>query len=336
MEKIFKRAIAMDRPVVVHLVTKKGRGYEFAEKRPSIYHGVGSFDPSLGVQKNPDAQKTYGEVLGDFMMDAMQKHPEIALVTAAMGDNLGLRKVAKQYPKRFFDVGIAEQHAVTFSAGLAAGGMHAYFPVYSSFLQRGIDQVITDVCLQNLNVCFLVDRAGLVGKDGETHQGAFDLQLLSAIPNMTVLSPRNGGEFLSMLRFSLDFQGPLAIRYPRGGAGDLSEQSFKLSQAELLKVAPGNRFRVSLVSVGNMSDTAMEVAERLSKEDIFTYVYDLRTAYPFDENCIKECMVNSQLIVTLEDGVKTGGIGEHIAAYVAEHGKNPLTVSRVISVAIPE
>ncbi|MBO7364388.1 MAG: 1-deoxy-D-xylulose-5-phosphate synthase, partial [Lachnospiraceae bacterium] len=216
MEKLFLRAKEMDRCVLIHVMTTKGKGYGPAESNPERYHGVNPFDPATGRPVSRKKGLTYSDVFGKFLVNAAKTAPDICAITAAMTCNVGLYSFRKHFPERFFDVGIAEQHAVTFAAGLAMAGLHPYVAVFSSFLQRAYDQIVHDVCMQDLPVVFGVDRAGIVGRDGETHQGAFDLAYLSSVPNMAVAAPKDGAELEAMLRFSLTYRHPLAIRYPRG------------------------------------------------------------------------------------------------------------------------
>ena len=220
MVRVFNEAKRVDHAVLVHVLTKKGKGYLPAEENPAKFHGTGPFHLETGDAKESKGADTYTEVFSKVLLDIAKKDERIVAITAAMADGTGLTPFAKHFPNRFFDVGIAEEHAMTFAAGLAAGGMKPIFAVYSSFLQRAYDQTLHDVCLQNLPVVFAIDRAGLVGNDGETHQGLFDLAYLSGIPNMTVMSPKNKWEFADMIRFAIEFQGPIALRYPRGMAYD--------------------------------------------------------------------------------------------------------------------
>lgn len=353
MEKVLRRARDMKRPVLIHVLTKKGKGYGFAEKNPALYHGVGPFDPSVGVKAPEKKGNTYADAVSEFLMENGETHPELCTITAAMGESLGFGEFKKHYPKRYFDVGIAEQHAVTFSAGLAKGGLHPILGLYSSFAERGYDQLLHDVCMQNLPVTILLDRAGLVGKDGETHQGAFDLAFMGSIPNLTVLAPADLSEFREMLRFSLDFQGPLAIRYPRGSAPERlivseapedtvknpEEPEEKSGNTEIEASAspfvPGKGVRiyesgktekgffaafrkkptVSLITVGKMTETGILVARALEKDGISAEVLNMRSVKPFDGELVREAIRRSELLVTLEDGVVSGGFGEKIAGF---------------------
>lgn len=342
MEKIMKRAILMNRPVLIHVITKKGKGYSEAEKRPSLYHGVGAFDLKQGVQHDPERKAAFSDILCDFMLERGGTRKNIVAVTAAMGDSVGFRKFRKHYRNRYFDVGIAEEHAVTFAAGLAKGGFHPYVAIYSSFLQRAYDQILSDVCLQDLPVTFLLDRAGLVGRDGETHQGVFDLSYLSSMPGMTVLSPRSASEFIAMLEFSLDYQGPLAIRYPRGEApdnGDAEALSFGKAETPVCFVPDhGNGdhcadpLKVLLLSCGTMFETAKESALLLKEAGIASTLVNMRFVKPFDEELIRREAPLHDLTVTLEDNVLSGGFGEHVAAFLLDEGIH----AKIERVAVPD
>lgn len=316
--KAFRSAKQAKGPVLLHVLTKKGKGYPFAEANPGKFHGVDPFDPHTGKLLRKQENFTYTKLFSDCMMQLGKQNNRVVAITAAMADGTGLSRFSRHFPNRFFDVGIAEAHAVTFAAGLAVAGMKPYVAIYSSFLQRAYDSILHDVCMQNLPVTFAVDRAGIVGKDGETHQGIFDLSYLTSIPNLTVMAPKNAYEFAQMFRFSHTFEGPLAIRYPRGEAL-LEYKSYNskivYGKAEIMKQSKENT--LALVAIGSMTKVAMEVAERLESEGADVTVINLRFAKPLDLECIKS-LKNYKNIFTLEENVKKGGIGEQIAAYLME------------------
>ncbi len=338
MEKILRSAMQMKRAVVIHVLTQKGRGYEPARMHPLLYHGVGPFDPETGIIPKPHEVPTYADILGAFMAENGETHPEICAVTAAMGENVGFHRFKKRFRNRFFDVGIAEQHAVTFASGLAKGGMHPYTAIYSSFLQRAYDQIIMDAALQKLPVVFLLDRAGLVGRDGETHHGLFDIAYMTSIPNMTVLAPKDGEEFRKMLDWSLSFHGPLSIRYPRGSAEDTSREpeEVEIGKAEkpvLFGRGEDERADVSFLSAGTKFRTCMEAAERLRAEGFSARVVNMRFLKPLDSDAVLREASRSSLVVTLEDGLLTGGFGEQAASLIARDA-NGSSRPRVLSFGV--
>ena len=326
MEKLLRRAKELDQPVLIHVMTKKGKGYRPAEEMPMKFHGIGPFDPVNGEERCRHG-RTYSDVFGEFALEQAENDPKCVAITAAMGPSVGLLRFSERYPKRYFDVGIAEQHAVTFAAGLARAGMHPAVAVFSSFLQRSYDQIVQDVCMQNLPVVFSIDRAGLVGQDGETHQGAFDVAYLLPIPNVVIMAPKSGTELKEMLRLAFAVGGPSAIRYPRGTASeypDFPETPVELGKAEVLK--EGND--VALLALGDMVATAVKTASLLSEEGIDPTVVNLRFVKPFDEALILNLLKTHRLLVTLEDGAVIGGIGERIAAFsnAGSHGVKVLTL----------
>ena len=329
MEKVFRSAMRMNRAVVIHILTEKGRGYEPAKKHPLLYHGVGPFDPAAGIVPPEKPEPAYADILGAFMAENGEKHPEICAVTAAMGENVGFHRFKKRFRNRFFDVGIAEQHAVTFAAGLAKGGMHPYAAIYSSFLQRAYDQIVMDTALMKLPVVFLLDRAGLVGRDGETHHGIFDIPYMTSVPNMTVLAPKDGAEFRKMLQWSLIFHGPLSIRYPRGAAENPCGEAEEIVYGKAETPAfffPENgrtgsddtRTDVAFLSAGTMYATAREAAEELKAQGFSSRVVNLRFLKPICREAVLSAARNASVVVTLEDGLLRGGIGEQAAALIAE------------------
>lgn len=314
--KIFQEAKKIDHAVLVHVLTEKGKGYLPAEKMPSKFHGTGPFDIATGQQKTSGGKDTYTDIFAKVMYRMGKEEPKLVAITAAMKDGTGLTPFAKKYPDRFFDVGIAEEHAVTFAAGLAAAGLKPVFAVYSSFLQRGYDQMIHDVCLQNLPVVFAIDRAGLVGNDGETHQGLFDLSYLSGIPNMTVMSPKNKWEFADMIRFAIEFQGPIAFRYPRGMAYD-GLQEFRAPIVYGKSEVIYEEQDIAVFAVGHMMQTAEAVCVQLREKGYHCSLINVRFVKPFDQDILKQMSRAHRLFVSIEEGLLDGGYGEKIANYAA-------------------
>ena len=317
MVRAFKEARKIEGPVLLHVITKKGKGYGPAEEKPEKFHGIGPFRVETGEPENPKKKDTYTDVFCKVMCDEAARNDKLATITAAMEDGTGLAGFRKKYPDRFFDVGIAEEHAVTFAAGLAAGGIKPVFAVYSSFLQRAYDQMIHDVALQNLPVMFAVDRAGLVGNDGETHQGIFDLSYLSSIPNMTVMSPKNKWEFSDMVKFAVDFDGPIAIRYPRGEAYDglaKMRAPIVLGKSETLY----DEEEICLIAFGSMVKTAVKVREMLQERGYHCSLINARFAKPLDYEMLTRTAKEHRLLVTLEENVKSGGFGEQVMDYLEE------------------
>ena len=311
MCRIFEEAKRVDGPVLVHVITKKGAGYLPAEKFPSRFHGAEPFDIATGLPKNKRTKANYTDVFSTVMVKAGERNEKLVAITAAMADGTGLRRYRRCYPKRFFDVGIAEGHAVTFAAGLAKAGLIPVFAVYSSFLQRGFDQILHDVCIQNLPVVFAVDRAGLVGSDGETHQGIFDLSYLSSIPGMHIMAPKNKWELSDMLKFAVNFGGPIAMRYPRGSAYDgLKEyrKPIELGKSEIIYEEED----IALVAVGSMVKTAEAVRRSLKNVGYSCSLVNARFVKPIDEAMIAELAKEHRLIVTLEENVASGGFGEKV------------------------
>ncbi len=319
MTRAFKTAFKANKPVLVHVVTEKGRGYEFAKANPSAFHGVDPFDIKTGKVLNKPTGKSYTAVFSEAICELAKENPKVAAITAAMPQGTGLDAFEKQYPERFFDVGIAEEHAVTFAAGLAAGGYSPVVAVYSTFLQRAYDQIVHDVCVGNLPVVFAVDRAGIVGNDGETHQGILDISYLSHIPGMTVMAPRDGAELKEMLRFAVELKQPVALRYPRGQACDMAEEvrmPLALGKAEVLY----KENEIALLAVGSMVETAVKVRELLQAGSYRATVVNMRFVSPMDIRLLDEMAANHRVIVTLEENVLSGGFGEKVAAYYAERG----------------
>ena len=317
MVRTFEEARRLKRAVVVHVTTKKGKGYPPAEHYPEHFHGVGPFDLATGKALDKGKDPSWTAVFSKIICEMAAKDPAITAITAAMPEGTGLKKFARMYPKRYFDVGIAEQHAVTFAGGLAAGGLKPYFCVYSSFLQRGFDQIIHDICIQKRNVTFCLDRAGIVGSDGETHQGIFDLSFLCAVPNLTVMAPKSCYELADMLRFSAAWEGPVAIRYPRGKAVTSMKEfrpPIEYGKGEWMVREEG----IALLAIGSMVETAMEVHDQLKERGISSSVANARFASPLDRELLKELAEGHYLLVVMEENVASGGFGEHVAAALEE------------------
>lgn len=317
MMKLFNEAKRVDGPVVVHVITRKGRGYLPASTDPEKFHGVGPFDVATGKSLEEKKGPSSTEVFADAMVELGKQNPKLVAITAAMPDGTGLDKFRKAFPDRFFDVGIAEEHAVTFAAGLALGGLKPVVAVYSSFLQRGVDQILHDVCMQKLPVVFAIDRAGLVGADGETHQGCFDLSYLSMMPHMTVMAPKNGWELKEMLRFAVEYEGPCAIRYPRGCAcGEFAEFRAPVVYGKSEVLEQGEE--IAVLAVGSMMKTGELVCDGLKEKGICPTLVNVRFVKPLDEELLNDLSEKHDLIVTVEENVKIGGFGEHVAAYMQE------------------
>ena len=314
--KVFNEAKRVDHAVLVHVITKKGKGYPPAEENPAKFHGTGPFQIETGEPAEASTTDSYTQVFSKVLTDIAKKDDKVVAITAAMADGTGLSTFAKHFPNRFFDVGIAEEHAMTFAAGLAAGGMKPVFAVYSSFLQRAYDQTLHDVCLQNLPVVIAVDRAGLVGSDGETHQGVFDLSFLSTIPNMTVISPKNRWEMADMIRFAVDFQYPIAVRYPRGGAYEGLREfraPVEYGKSEILYEEED----IAVIFVGHMAELADRVRRKLKDTGYSCSLVNARFVKPFDKEMLEHLSKDHCLFVTIEENVLTGGFGEQVMDYVS-------------------
>ena len=314
--KVFNEAKRVDHAVLVHVITKKGKGYPPAEENPAKFHGTGPFQIETGEPAEVSTTDSYTQVFSKVLTDIAKKDDKVVAITAAMADGTGLSTFAKHFPNRFFDVGIAEEHAMTFAAGLAAGGMKPVFAVYSSFLQRAYDQTLHDVCLQNLPVVIAVDRAGLVGSDGETHQGVFDLSFLSTIPNMTVISPKNRWEMADMIRFAVDFQYPIAVRYPRGGAYEGMREfraPVEYGKSEILYEEED----IAVIFVGHMAELADRVRRKLKDTGYSCSLVNARFVKPFDKEMLEHLSKDHCLFVTIEENVLTGGFGEQVMDYVS-------------------
>lgn len=331
IRKLLAEAKRVRGPVLVHVITKKGAGYGPAERQPARFHGTDPFNVDTGHPLKKQSKANYTDIFSAVMKKMGEREPRLVAITAAMADGTGLKRFRAFYPERFFDVGIAEEHAVTFAAGMAQAGLKPVFAVYSSFLQRAYDQILHDICAQKLPVVFAIDRAGLVGKDGATHQGIYDLSYLSTIPNLTVMAPKNQWELADMLRYAIAAEEPVAIRYPRGEACDRwKEQRAAIVKGRAEILASGSK--VALFAIGSMVETAWAVKERLAEKGIEATVVNARFAVPLDEACIRGLADSHELIVTMEENVKSGGFGEHVAAMLTEQ-HIPL---RILRIAIPD
>ena len=315
MMKLFNEAKRVEGPVVVHVLTKKGRGYAPASNHPARFHGTGPFDIKTGRVLEKKKSPTYTDVFAKKIVSLGEKNKKLAAITAAMPDGTGLVEFGKKFPDRFFDVGIAEEHAVTFAAGLALGGMIPVVAIYSSFLQRAVDQMLHDVCMQNLHVIFAIDRAGLVGADGETHQGCFDLSYLSMMPNMKVLAPKNAAELEQMLEYAVDCEGPVAIRYPRGCAYQgLTDYRAPVITGKSEIIAKGKE--IAVLGVGSMLSDCEKVCQGLREDGYDPTLVNVRFVKPLDVELLDCLAGDHRLFVTVEENVKSGGYGEHVAAYM--------------------
>ena len=317
--EIFRNVHELKGPVFVHAITVKGKGYEVAEEDSRKWHGVAPFDLEASELNKVAGPITYTQAFGDAAIECAQMDERVVAITAAMPDGTGLTGYAKRFPDRYYDTGIAEQHAVTFAAGLAAGGLRPLCAIYSTFLQRGYDQVLHDVCIQNLPVRFFMDRAGLVGDDGPTHHGAFDISFLCCIPNITLIAPRDTTELREMVRFAASFDtGPIAIRYPRGAGDDrLPEQrtAIQLGRCEVLRQGRD----ITLCAVGSMVSPAFHAAELLHELGIEATVINARFIKPFDKEALLNSIRMTGHLVTLEENVRTGGFGQMVRDALSEH-----------------
>ncbi|MCR5087478.1 MAG: 1-deoxy-D-xylulose-5-phosphate synthase [Lachnospiraceae bacterium] len=316
--------------VLIHVTTKKGKGYSFAEESPSRFHGIAPFRLVTGQVRRPSEESSYTEVFGQTCVELGDERENVVFVTAAMAGGTGLSEVSRKYPGRFFDVGIAEEHAVTFAAGMAAGGMVPVVAIYSTFLQRAYDQLLEDVCLNRQHVILAIDRAGLVADDGETHQGVYDIGFLSQMPGMTVMAPANGVELSQMLRAAVDWDGPAAIRYPKGTQDCSLMTCAPIRLGRCSELTRGSRVAVSFL--GPYESTARKVAEALAADGITPTIANARFAVPFDAEWIRGLAENHELLVTIEEGCASGGYGEAVASWCQREGI-PL---RVLVIAAPK
>lgn len=311
LTKILERAKSVRKPVLIHIVTKKGKGYKPAEDRPDVFHGVGKFDVESG-KINMSSSVSYSKRFGDELIKNAKSNDKIVAITAAMPKSTGLYEFSKEFPNRFFDVGIAEEHAVSFASGLASQGFIPFFAVYSTFLQRAYDEIMHDIALQNAHVVLAIDRAGIVGADGETHHGIYDLSYLSHIPNMTIMAPKDGNELAKMMDFAINYNGPVAIRYSRDGYADsltdVAEYEIELGKAEILHTGKD----LTIVAIGKTVATALEVSKILEKKKISAEVINVRFLKPLDSDTIMNSLRKTKRIITIEDNVITGGLASAI------------------------
>ena len=329
--RTFRDAKKIRHAVLVHVCTRKGKGYAPAERHPSRFHGAEPFEIETGLPKHKRTKANYTDIFSTVMRKLGDRDEKVVAITAAMPDGTGLKRFKNMFPDRFFDVGIAEQHAVTFAAGLAAGGLKPVVAVYSSFLQRAYDQILHDVCIQNLHVVFAIDRAGLVGSDGETHQGIFDLSYLSSIPNMTVMAPKNKWELSDMLKFAVAFDGPIALRYPRGEAYD-GLREFRAPVVYGRSEVIYEEADIALLAVGSMVKLAEKVRDILKDTGYNCTLINARFVKPIDEALLEELAKTHKLAVTMEENVRTGGFGDHVLEYVNDR-ELPM---RVLNVSLPD
>lgn len=327
----FKRIRTVSSPTLIHVITKKGKGYEFSEKQPSVFHGIGPFKLETGSPIN-ESGHTYSEVFGNILTELADKDERIIAISAAMKEGTGLEHFAEKHPDRFYDVGIAEPHAVTFAAGLATQGLKPVVVIYSTFLQRAYDEIVHDVCLQNLPVVFAIDRAGIVGEDGPTHNGLFDISYLRHIPNLVVMAPRDDVELRAMLELAIKHNGPAAIRYPRGKCSNelLATRhsplvTFDIGESEILK----NGEDLAIIALGNTVYPALSAAERLDNEGIRAMVVNARFIKPLDRHLLLSVVSKIKKIITVEENVLAGGFGTAILEYLNEVGMVDVLVKRI-------
>ena len=331
MMRLFNEAKRVKGPVVVHVLTEKGRGYEPARQNPDMFHGIGPFDIKTGKPTQKKVCPGYTDVFADALCQVAAEEEKLVAITAAMPDGTGLKKFSQRFPDRFFDDGFAEEHAVSFAAGLALGGVIPVVAIYSSFLQRAVDQMLHDVCMQKLHVIFAVDRAGLVGADGETHQGNFDISYLSMMPGMTVMAPKNDWELKEMLRFAVKADGPVAIRYPRGNAYQGLQEyqtAVEMGKSEVLH----SGCKVAVLALGSMVEICADVCSELQKAGIDPTFVNVRFVKPLDTALLDLLARNHSLVVTVEENVQNGGFGQQVCGYMEEHHPG----IQVLPVAIPD
>ena len=320
MKDVFSRVGVINAPVLIHVNTTKGKGYAPAETAPEKFHGVGKFDKATGQVIKKKSAPSYTEIFAQAVIDCAARDEKIVAITAAMPTGTGLKKFAEKFPRRFFDVGIAEEHAVTLAAGMAAGGLKPVVAIYSTFMQRGYDQILHDICLQNLPVLLCLDRAGLVGEDGATHHGAFDLAYLRTIPNMNILAPKDENELRQMIFAALQKNFPVAIRYPRGaGLGvEVATEPEEISWGKAEVIEQSQSPDVAIFAVGTMVKTSADAAKFLREKNISADVINARFVKPFDTELIKKSARAAKLLVTCEEGTLTGGFGSAVAEFLAD------------------
>lgn len=331
LEILLSRAKDLEEPVLIHVLTKKGKGYKYAEQNPDRFHAISSFNKEDGTLKKKKA-KDYSAIFGEKLIDMAEKNEKIVAITAAMKDGTGLNEFAKKYPNRFFDVGIAEQHAVTFAAGLAKEGMVPFVPIYSSFYQRAYDQVIHDVCMQNLPVIMCVDRSGIVGADGETHQGIFDMSFFKIVPNISIMAPKNFKELQDMMELAVNLKRPVVIRYPRGTEGSEkfeNQEKIVLGEPEILQ----NGNDVTIIAIGNQVDKAIKISKELKKQNIIAEVINTRFLKPLNEEKIIKSISKTKFLVTIEDSTIIGGLASTINEMIL---KNKIANIKIKNFAYPD
>ena len=330
LEDILKKAKNFEEPVIIHVQTKKGKGYKPAEENPSKFHGVGSFDKETGKSLSQSGMN-YSKVFGNKLIKLAKNNKKIVAITAAMRDGVGMGEFAQKYPDRFFDVGIAEQHALTFAAGLAKEGMIPFVSIYSSFYQRAYDQVIHDICTQNLPVVMCVDRAGIVGNDGETHQGIYDMSFFKLIPNLTIMSPKDFKELEDMMEYAIKLKSPVVIRYPRGGEvyPIKTNKDIRLGKAEVLKTGDD----ITIIGIGKTLKRAYEISEELASNNISSEVINARFLKPLDKNTIKKSIIKTKKVVVIEDNTIIGGLSSSIKELIIDE---KLTDINILSYAYPD
>ena len=310
LESLLKISKELDGPVLIHVLTKKGKGYKPAEENPDKFHSTSAFEIETGKTLK-EKQTDYSKIFGNKLIQLAEKNNKIVAITASMKDGTGLTEFQKKFPNRFFDVGIAEQHAIGFSAGLASNGMIPVVPIYSSFYQRAYDQVIHDVCIQNLPVIMCVDRAGIVGADGETHQGILDLSFFNIIPNLTIMAPKNFKELEDMLEFATKLNKPVVIRYPRGGEGkNVFKENTKIEYGKAEILQEGND--ISILAIGKMVDRAIDVCNKLKEDNINAEVINIRFLKPLDKETIINSVKKTKNCITIEDNILLGGLASNV------------------------
>ncbi len=332
MMSAFRAASRAKKAVVVHVITKKGKGYTPAEKYPSKFHAIDPFDVKSAKPIKKEKTVSYTKIFSDALLQNAEVNDKVVAITAAMPYGTGLADFKKKYPDRFFDVGIAEEHAVTFAAGLAMGGLRPVVAIYSTFLQRAYDQIIHDVCINNLPVVFAIDRAGITGRDGKTHQGIFDLSFLSHIPNLMVMAPKNGEELKEMLTYALTYPGPVAIRYPKGdvyqGFSEI-HTPMEYGKSEVLAMEEG----IAVLAVGSMVKTGAELVEGLHREGKQASLVNVRFISPMDKELLNTLSKNHRVFITMEENIRSGGYGQKVSDYLCEAGKQDI---RHINISIPD
>ncbi len=328
LESYFKTAKQLlDGPILIHVVTKKGKGYKPAEENPDKFHGIGSFNLETGESLTPK-KKDYSKAFGEKLVELAEKNEKIVAVTAAMKDGTGLTEFSKRFPNRFFDIGIAEQHAIGMAAGMAKDGMIPVVPIYSSFYQRGYDQVIHDVCIQKLPVVLCVDRAGIVGNDGETHQGILDLSFFNVVPNLNIMAPKDFIELGDMLEFAINLNEPVVIRYPRGGEGDYKfekHEPIEKGKAEIIEEGKD----ITIVAIGKMVDRAMKVSEILKEKNIEAEVINARFLKPIDEKTIVSSISKTKNVITIEDNSVEGGLGTVVSELIVKNNLQNIKMKKL-------